>query len=223
MLLRPLPVWRGTSADQCERGPCPDQGEPHLRLHRRSNCSAHRTRLEHREVTLKGAQHACSPKVCHKRTCVCSENKLRTHQVCKRLDLQEGQSEFRGVCVTFCHTEFFSSVRTVPTSPSQQSRHGSILHFQLLLGSLPISLDLIEVAAFADWKARIVLNLRILSNLMLIHLWSVLGRYTLVLYTALIKGGGVKMELRVCRTMCCQRCEAAADGWGLQTGCKGQC
>lgn len=64
-----------------------------------------------------------------------------------------------------------------------------------MLGSLPISLDLIEVAEFADWKARIVLSLRILSNLMLIHLWSVLGRYTLVLYTTLIKGGGrMKME-----------------------------
>lgn len=214
MLLRPLPVWRGTSADQRERGPCPDQGEPHLRLHRRSNCSAHRTGLEHREVTPKGVQHACSPKVCHKRTRVCSERQQSQNRPGhKTLDLQEGQSEFRGVCVTFCHTECFSSVRTVPTSPSQQSRHGSILHFQLMLGSLPISLDLIEVAEFADWRARIVLSLRILSNLMLIHLWSVLGRYTLMLYTALIKGGKrMKMELRLCRTMCCQRCEAAADG-----------
>lgn len=57
---------------------------------------------------------------------------------------------------------FFSSSRTVPTRPSQQSRHGSILHIQLMFASLPISLDLIEVAEFADCSARIVLSLRIL-------------------------------------------------------------
>lgn len=57
---------------------------------------------------------------------------------------------------------FFSSSRTVPTRPSRQSRHGSILHIQLMLASLPISLALIEVAEFADCGARIVLSLRIL-------------------------------------------------------------
>lgn len=30
VLLRPLPVWGWPSADQCERGPCPNQGEPCL-------------------------------------------------------------------------------------------------------------------------------------------------------------------------------------------------
>lgn len=45
-----------------------------------------------------------------------------------------------------------------------------------MLGSLPISLDLMEAAEFADWSARIVLILGILSNVMSIHLWSVLGR-----------------------------------------------
>lgn len=49
-----------------------------------------------------------------------------------------------------------------PNLGSQQSRHGSILHFQLMSASLPISLDLIEVAEFADCSARIVLSLRIL-------------------------------------------------------------
>lgn len=57
-----------------------------------------------------------------------------------------------------------------------------------MLSSLPISLDLIEAAEFADWRARTVLILGILLNVMSIHLWSVLGRLTLVLYTALIKG-----------------------------------
>lgn len=83
------------------------------------------------------------------------------------------------------HTEFFSSVST---SPSQQSSHGSILHFQLMLSPLPISLDLIEAAEFADWSAGIVLIRGILSNVMSIHLWSVLGRETLGLYAALING-----------------------------------
>lgn len=78
------------------------------------------------------------------------------------------------VSVFFCHTEFFSSISTLLTS--QQSSHGSILHFQLMLSSLPISLDLIEAAEFADRSARIVLILRILSNVMSIHLRSVLGR-----------------------------------------------
>lgn len=78
------------------------------------------------------------------------------------------------VSVFFCHTEFFSSISTLITS--QQSSHGSILHFQLMLSSLPISLDLIEAAEFADRSARIVLILRILSNVMSIHLRSVLGR-----------------------------------------------
>lgn len=57
---------------------------------------------------------------------------------------------------------FFSSSRTVPTRPSRQSRRGSILHIQLMLASLPISLDLIEVAEFAYRGARLVLSLRIL-------------------------------------------------------------
>lgn len=78
------------------------------------------------------------------------------------------------VSAFFCHTEFFSSISTLLTS--QQSSHGSILHFQLMLSSLPISVDLIEAAEFADWSARIVLILRILSNVMSIHLRSVLGR-----------------------------------------------
>lgn len=89
-----------------------------------------------------------------------------------------------------------------------------------MLSSLPISLDLIEAAEFADWRARTVLILGILLNVMSIHLWSVLGRLTLVLYTALIKGkkgwrwkGGFAEQCAVRGVRPQQMAEA----------CKGQC
>lgn len=50
--------------------------------------------------------------------------------------------------------DFLSPHHSLPAStprPVAKSRHKSILHFQLLLASLPISLDLIEVPELTDW------------------------------------------------------------------------
>lgn len=51
VLLCSLADGRGPGADHCKCGPCPGEGETHLRVHWWSHCSSHRAWMEHCEVT----------------------------------------------------------------------------------------------------------------------------------------------------------------------------
>lgn len=153
LLLRPLSVRGRPRSDQRECGSCTNKREPHLRVHRGSHSPTYRTRLEHRKVTMIITYTECTGRC----------------EIFKVLTPRQG----------FLPT--IQIFRASQSGPATISRHESILHFQLLFGSLPISLDLIELHRLE--RTGTVETEILLSNAVFIHLLNVFGRHTYTPYT----------------------------------------